>query len=229
MGKQSNNITAAEITKIISSSISSIANNVSVAYASTNVNIQSSIGNTGGCTQILHSNLESAMYFNSAIMASSSTYQSVVASIVNQLQASQTNTTTGKLLQPGQYNNVSAEILNMIVTQMTAKTMNDIFASSQSVASNSQLCADNSGPTLQIIWSNTQTFTDQVSSLVSNNSSVQQVSADISNFLSASQANKSTGILAVLARLVMMVIVVIIIVIGIVVLIGGVILLKMYT
>jgi len=211
MVKQTNNQNLQEITGIISSAIST-----SIADSKTAYNKQSSSfqinSNSTGCNNIKVSGSSTTYTASSDAVASSTVYQSVVASIVNQITSKQNNKAAGGLFDK-QDNNLAASIMNIVQTKLNQTTIASIGNVANISDTSVQVCVDASGGNNILFTSENDIFT-YYNTVYSSSSTVQSVAADISNMIAADQGNKSTGIIALIVYAIIAIAIVLVVLIG---------------
>lgn len=211
MVKQVNNDKLSELTGIISETISQ-----SIADSKSNYNSNSTYyqinSNSSGCNNITSTSTGVKYVATSDAVANSVTYQQVVAQIINQIMSKQSNKAEGGLFTDNE-NNLAAAIGNLVMTKLDQTTMAEIGNVANISTTTVQICVDSTGGN-NIFFSSQIDIFNYYNSVYSASATVQSVAADISNMLSADQSNKSTGILAMIIRAIIVIAIVIILVIG---------------
>ena len=161
--------------------------------------------NSSHCNNVALINDSTKYYVSSSIFSNQSVYQSTVLQIVQTLSDSQKAKATGGLLQQ-QDEEFYATIKDMIQTQLTSTDMSSIGQSATNVNVYIQVCKSSDDSGNYIIASQKDLF-KYYNSVYSQNSTVQSLAADISNYISGTQSEKKTGFLVVLIRMIALVII----------------------
>lgn len=210
MVKQANDAKLAEITGVISEVMSQTISSSSTTFNSSSSSYQINHNSTG-CNNIKISETSVTYVASSTVLANSTTYQSVVATIVNKLTASQSQKAAGGLFTK-QDNDTTAAIINLIHTKLDQETMASIGNDANTSESSVQVCDDANGGTNFYFNSQNDVF-NYYNKVYSQSATVQSVAADIANTLQSDQAQKSTGLLAMLVRMVMLIVIAIIVIV----------------
>jgi len=213
MGKQTNEEKLAEITGVISGVISTTIASNSNKYQKNMVVGQFQVGSKG-CDNISISKSNVVYQATSQVVAQSYNYQSIVATIVNQLTSTQGNESDGSLLTPTQENKLAAVIGNLIQSNLDSQTMAAIGNVTADTTVNIQVCIDSENGN-NIFFNTEDDAYTYYNTVYSQSATVQKVSADISNILDAEQTNKRVGVLAMIIKAIALICIVIIIVIAV--------------
>lgn len=215
MVKQVDQSKLKEITGVISTVISSTVADSKSIYDSSSLTYQINNGSTN-CNNIKVSSSSTTYTASSSVLANSATYQSVVANIVSQLTSDQSQKANGGIFDK-QDNELAASIINLIHTKLDSTTMASIGNVANINSASVQVCMDSTGGT-NFYFSSEQDIFTYYNTVYSESSTVQSVSADIANTIDASQSQKSTGLIAMIIRM----IVIIVIAVVLIVVVGGV-------
>lgn len=198
-----------EVTGVLSNVISQTIVSSAVKYDNNTQNVQKSI-DSKHCRNIIIGRSDNQLYASSSVFQSTETYQSVVATVVNQIISKMKNKKSGPIT-PNEENKLAAAIGNMILSKLTAQNLITIGEDVITSNTNQQYCIASSGSTNFIVTTsnNIYKFYNQA---YSENVLVQSVSADISNYISAVMANKSTGILTVIVRMLALIAIIILVI-----------------
>jgi hypothetical protein len=211
-GTTSSTISANEVNAIISNVMASIqsSNNTVVdqEYLTTQI-----ISDSTNCRNVKITRNKLVYSNDSQIFTSMDAVQSIYVKVLNQLETTNDIDQTG-----GGSGDTSADtkatIMNILQTNLTQSEIVDYTNSFITNDESLQVCSDSKGGMNLIVGSQKQiydTYTQQYSQM----SSVQQVSADLSNYLSADQSVTRTGILAVFLKAIAVVCIAIIIIVAV--------------
>lgn len=215
MGRGASNAAdLSEITDIISTSIASTQVNNSTLYDSSGTFIQIS-ANTEECVNDLDVSATVLYQTSSSVFASTNVMQTVYANIMNSLTATQDAENTGGLFADAD-NKLLASISNVIQSTITAESImtytNDYVTTTTIV----QACVNSSDSTNTFIGTK-DSLISELSKMYSSMVTDQGVSATVANYLSADQTAKTTGLLAILIRGIMLICIVIVVIVAIVI------------
>ncbi len=217
MGKTDQSISASEITQIISGVMSTMEQQSAVLVQDSSTTIQL-VNNSTNCSnrKIMRSNDTYVSY--GTVFTSIDSVQTMYIQVINELQAQLESKTTGGGGLSKTQQEIVATIQNFIATILTQQTIVSYVSSISTSETSIQVCYG-SDKSRNYIFGTSSDIYDFYYQQYSSMSAVQQVSADISNALSADASSKKTGILAVIGRVIAIVCIVIILVIGIVIVI----------
>jgi hypothetical protein len=224
MGKTDITVDAKEINSIISQVMASIQSTNNTIVQQSYFTYQAS-NNSSDCTNLKFSRNKLVYSNDSQIFTDMTAVQSIYVNVLNQLETTQDVDQTGG----GGWGKIDETTKDTIMTMMqSALTQSEIVEFTNSFMTTDasvQVCNDSTRGTNVIMGSTKQiydTYVEQYSQMESN----QQVSADIANYLSASQSVERTGILAVLIRVIGFVAIAIIAIVVIVIAVAVLIFLK---
>lgn len=212
MPSKTNDAQLQEITDVISSVVAKSISNSSQKYDN-NSNTYQINSNSTGCNNIKVSKSTTNYVSTSDVFSKNETYQKVVATIVNQITADQANKSDGGMGKEA--NALAATISNKIQTSLDQETLTSIGNVANISDASTQVCTGSNGGNNIFFTSTTDSF-NYYNTVYSSNSTVQSVSADISNMLTADQSNKSTGIIAMIIHAIILIVIVVILIIAVV-------------
>jgi len=210
MGKQKLAAAFADIIGVITSETAHAITKSASSYAGSTYNIQDNDG-SNRCTNIILSRDKTQYAASSDIFQSQDTYQSLVLTIVAQLTDAQKIQKTG-WTPSSQVADFYAAILNMVTTKLTAVALVEIGQNTTSTTVNVQRCSGSQGGTNFIVSSQKNIY-KFYNDLYNQNSVVQEVAADISNYIAGKQSLKATGLIAEIVKLLTILLVVVVVII----------------
>lgn len=193
-----------DVLGLITTTIAQTISDSKQSYSDSHVVIQDNENSTD-CVNKVSIRDKTLYYVSSDVFNSASIYQSMVAQIAQALSDTQSTDSTG-LFTGQQKEQFYATIADMIQTKLTSNTLAEIGQNATDVTVYVQKCNGSVGGK-NVIISSQHNIYKYYDSLYNQNSVVQSVAADISNYISGQQAEKKTGILAVLMRMIALVII----------------------
>lgn len=194
-----------DILGVITQTIANTLSYSSQSYSQSSIVIQDN-ENSDNCVNKVSIHDKTLYYVSSDIFNSASVYQSMVAQIAQALSDTQTTDDDGSILPGQQKEEFYATIADMIQTKLTSNTLAEIGQNATDISIFVQKCNGSDG-SKNVIISSKHNIYKYYDSLYNQNSVVQSVAADISNYISGQQAEKKTGILAILMRMIALVII----------------------
>lgn len=204
-GSQTIQADMADVLKIMTSTISQSIVGNSTKYNSANIIVQTNT-NSKNCKNIDKQKSDTTYIVNSSVLADELTYQKTVLNIIQELTDAQSNKASGGMLSGPQSDKIYAMILDIITTKLTSQTMVTIGENATNISVNVQHCTGSSGG-VNYILATQKNMLEYYNQLYSKNATIQSVAADISNYISGTQANKKTGFLVTLMRMIAVIII----------------------
>jgi len=193
-----------DILGVITTTIAHTLSRSSQSYSDNTVVIQDN-NNSSNCVNRVSIHDKTLYYVSSDVFNNQAVYQSMIADIAQSLSDTQATDSTG--IGTGKQNEqFYATIADMLQTKLTATTLADIGQNATDTTIYVQKC-NGSKDGKNVIISSQHNIYKYYDSLYNQNSVVQSVAADISNYISGQQSEKKTGILAVLLRMIALVII----------------------
>jgi hypothetical protein len=210
MGKTDINISASEVTSIISGVMASIQTSTSTVISNNDKTFQANV-DSQGCNNFKFISNQTYYTCDSNVYTDQQAVQSIYAQVVNSLQTSITDKESGFSFGNLDASTV-ATIQNTMATILTQSVIVDYTNTFMTNSSSLQICSGSRGGRNVIIGTSDQiynTYYDQYSKM----QSVQQAAADISNTLSASTSVKKVGLISMIMRAIVLICIVIIVVV----------------
>lgn len=218
MVKQNLKATFSDITKMVTTSISQTIVDQSQSLTESTDVTQDNV-NSAQCKNIYIGSTTTKFSATSDVYSTESTYQSMVLTLVNTIISAQNLDADGG--RGSQVESVFESIINMIETTLNANTVVTDGQTTSDMTSTSQACIGSKGGLNFVIMTKKDIF-NFYANLYSQSSAVQAVSADISNYLSGTQAAKSTGILATIVKMIALIVILVILGIFVFLIVAGV-------
>lgn len=211
MGKQEIKANFADILKVITNTIATTLENSSSSYSDININIQQNT-DSKRCNNITLQNDNTQYYVSSTLFSDQSVTQDVVLTILQTLSDTQSTKNTG--WTPDKQKEVfNAVIKDMLQTSLTSNNLVSIGQNVTDVSINVQKCMGSTGGNNIVIAKKKNIF-KYYNNLYAQNTTIQSLAADLSNYISGTQSEKSTGLLVVIIRMIALIVIVICAVVG---------------
>jgi hypothetical protein len=211
MGRQKVTGAFADVLNIISSTTANTLADNATNYSSDDIIIESNT-NSRHCRNFAFVNNSTQYYVSSQIFSSVSTTQSLIIDILQQLSDQQNLNKDG--WAPGSQNaQFFAAIKDKLESTLTSDNLVNIGQNASNVDVGVETCTGSVGGINVIIARNHQIFR-YYNNLYAQNTAIQSLAADISNYISGTQSVKATGLLVVIIRMIALIVIVICIVIG---------------
>lgn len=203
-----------DLLKVITSLTTKTVVNSATSYSSATSILQDNINSTN-CKNLAFSRQNNYVYVDTNMFQNQVTYQSLILSIVQQISSTQSLKSNGGITP--QHETLVEGIQDIISTALTADVLTSITNSLNDTSTAVQNCVNSTGG-INLTLLHQHDVYRIYSNLYSNNATIQAVAADISNYLSGAQAEKKTGILVTLMRMIAIIIVAIcaVVVVGVI-------------
>jgi len=212
MGKQDVKAAFTDVLNIISSNTARSISHSATNYSSTKINIQEN-NNSTRCRNFSFQNDSTSYYASSDIYSDQSVTQDLIITILQQLTDEQNLNKKGGGPFGGQYATFVATIKDKLESTLTSDTLVTVGENTSNVNVGIQVCNGSVGGRNVIIARHHEIFR-YYNNLYSQNTTVQSLAADISNYIAGTQDLKSTGLLVVIIRMIALIVIVICVVIG---------------